>query len=84
METLRDLRNQAKMTAEQVATELSIARSTYSNYEQGTRTIDIRLIIPIAKIFDCTEREIIEAQLNSCQSCRLNNRLERQRSCKAK
>ena len=34
-ETLRDLRLQNKKTAEQVATELNIARSTYSNYEQG-------------------------------------------------
>lgn len=82
--TLRDLRNESKKTAEQVATELNIARSTYSNYEQGIRTIDIRLIIPIAKIFDCTEREIIEAQLNSCQFSQLNNRRKHQRSCKAK
>ncbi len=81
-ETLRDLRVQNKKTAEQVAAELKIARSTYSNYEQGIRTIDIRFIIPLAKIYDCTEREIIEAQLNSCPSVRLNSRQGRQRNHK--
>lgn len=84
METLRDLRLQSKKTCAEVAQELNIARSTYSNYEQGIRTIDIRFIIPIAKIFDCTEREIIEGQLNSCQLSQLNNRRKLQRICKAK
>lgn len=82
--TLRDLRLQSKKTAEQVARELNIARSTYSNYEQGIRTIDIRLIIPLAELFDVSEREIIEAQLNSNQSDRLNNRRKHQKSCKAR
>lgn len=81
---LRDLRMSARKTAEQIAAQLNIARSTYSNYEQGIRTIDIRLIIPLAEIFDCSEREIIEAQINSCQSARLNSRQARQRNCKAR
>lgn len=69
-ETLKDLRVQAKMTAEQVAAVLGIARSTYSNYEQGIRTIDISHIIPLAELYDVSEREIIEAQLNSHRSDR--------------
>ena len=82
--TLKDLRTSAGKTAEQIAAQLNIARSTYSNYEQGIRTVDIRLIIPLAEIFDCSEREIIEAQINSCQSARLNSRQARQRNCIAK
>ena len=79
--TLKDLRTSAGKTAEQIAAQLNIARSTYSNYEQGIRTVDIRLIIPLAELFDCSEREIIEAQINSCQSARLNSRKARQRKC---
>ena len=45
--TLRELREQNKNTAAEVAEVLGIARSTYSNYEQGIRMIDIELIIPL-------------------------------------
>ncbi len=65
MDTLRDLRKASGKTAAEVAEYLKIPRSTYSNYEQGTRTIDIKLIIPIAKFFDCSEQDIITAQINS-------------------
>lgn len=63
--TLRELREQNKNTAAEVAEVLGIARSTYSNYEQGIRMIDIELIIPLAKLYNCTAEEIIEAQINS-------------------
>ena len=63
--TLRELREQNKNTAAEVAEVLGIARSTYSNYEQGIRMIDIELIIPLSKLYSCTAEEIIEAQLNS-------------------
>lgn len=68
--TLRELREQNKNTAAEVAEALGVARSTYSNYEQGTRMIDIELILPLAKLYNCTAEEIIEAQLNSRQSDR--------------
>ena len=63
--TLRELREQNKNTAAEVPEVLGIARSTYSNYEQGIRMIDIELIIPLAKLYNCTAEEIIEAQINS-------------------
>lgn len=67
--TLKSLREENKKTAAEVATVLGIARSTYSNYEQGIRTIDIRLIVPLSKLYGVSAEEIIEAQLNSlsCQ-----------------
>ena len=63
--TLRELREQNKNTAAEVAEVLGVARSTYSNYEQGIRMIDIEVIIPLAKLYNCTAEEIIEAQINS-------------------
>ena len=63
--TLKELRLQSKKTAAEVAAVLGVARSTYSNYEQGTRRIDVECIVPLAKLFDVSEREVIEAQLES-------------------
>lgn len=68
--TLKELREENKCTAAEVATVLKIARSTYSNYEQGIRTIDIRLIIPLSKLYGVSAEEIIEAQISSCQNAR--------------
>ncbi len=65
METLKNLRNQKGLTQKQVAKELNIPMSTYACYEQGIRTIDIRYIIPLSNIFDCSADEIISAQINS-------------------
>lgn len=70
MTTLKSLRLENRKIAAEVAAALGIARSTYSNYEQGIRQIDLRLIIPLSKLLDCTVEEIIEAQLNSCQCAR--------------
>ena len=63
--TLKDLRNQCNRTLAEVAKALYVPLSTYANYEQGTRTIDIRLIIPLAELYGVSEKEIIEAQINS-------------------
>lgn len=63
--TLKDLRKQSGKTAADVAAALGIARSTYSNYEQGIRQIDVRLIIPLAKYLEVNTEEVIEAQLQS-------------------
>ncbi len=63
--TLKDLRKQSGKIAADVAAALGIARSTYSNYEQGIRQIDVRLIIPLAKYLEVNTEEVIEAQLQS-------------------
>ncbi|MBQ7913749.1 MAG: helix-turn-helix transcriptional regulator [Clostridia bacterium] len=67
METLRDLRLQAKKTCAEVAKVLGVANSSYYSYEQGVRRISLEQVLLLAKLYDCTEREIIQAQLNSCK-----------------
>lgn len=62
---LKELRQQSKKTAAEVAAALGVARSTYSNYEQGTRQISLEQVFPLTRLFDVTEREVIEAQLES-------------------
>lgn len=63
--TLKELRRQSGKTAKEVADRLGISRSTYSNYEQGIRQIDLRFIIPLASLFSVGTEEVIEAQLKS-------------------
>ena len=69
-ETLKDLRLQSKKTCAEVAQALGIANSSYYSYEQGVRRINIEQVIVLAELFDVTEKEVIQAQINSCQSCR--------------
>lgn len=63
--TLRELRLQNKKTAAQVATALGVKLPTWYNYEQGFRRLNIEQIIPLAELFDVSEREVIEAQIDS-------------------
>lgn len=63
--TLRELRQQNKKTAAQVAAVLGVTTNAISNYEQGIRRINIEQVIPLAELFDVSEREIIEAQIRS-------------------
>ncbi len=65
--TLKELREQNKSTAADLAKVLGVANSTYYNYEQGERRISLEQVILLAKFYDCFAEEIIEAQLNSCQ-----------------
>lgn len=65
--TLRELREQNKNTAAEVAEALGVAVSTYYNYEQGLRKIGLEQILPLAAFYDVSAEEIIEAQLNSCR-----------------
>lgn len=64
-QTLRDLRRASKKTAAEVAEALGITIQAVYNYERGIRLIDIYSIIPLARLFDVTAEEIIEAQINS-------------------
>lgn len=64
-QTLRDLRRASKKTAAEVAEVLGITIQAVYNYERGIRLIDIYSIIPLARLFDVTAEEIIEAQINS-------------------
>lgn len=63
--TLKELRLQSKKTAAEVAAVLGVAVSTLYNYEQGVREIGIRQVKLLTELYDVSEREIIEAQLES-------------------
>lgn len=65
--TLRDLREICGKSAIQVANALGVTVRTVNRYEQGSRQISIEQVLILAEFLDCTEREIIIAQLNSCQ-----------------
>lgn len=65
--TLRELREQNKNTAAEVAEVLGVSVRAVSRYEQGTRRIGLEQIIKLMDFYHCTAEEIIWAQLNSCQ-----------------
>ena len=56
--TLRELREQNKNTAAEVAEALGVAVSTYYNYEQGLRKIGLEQILPLAAFYDVSAEEI--------------------------
>lgn len=70
---LRDLRLQSGMTVRKIAEKLQIAPTTYYSYEQGTREIRISQVLVLSELFDVSEREVIEAQINSRLSCQRYN-----------
>lgn len=51
-EILKSLRKKKKLTQEEAAKKLGIARTTYSGYERGTSEPDIEGLINISVLFD--------------------------------
>ena len=49
---LRELRSDSSKTTKEVANDLKMPRSTYSNYEQGVSQPDFETLVRIAKYFD--------------------------------
>lgn len=72
--TLRDLRKASNKAAAEVAAALGVTIQAVYNYERGIRLIDIYSIIPLARLFDVTAEEIIEAQINSQRAQEDNRR----------
>ena len=68
--TLRDLRKENKKNCAELAQVLGVEKSTYYNYEQGTRRINLEQVLSLAQFYEISEKEIIQAQLNSCRSFR--------------
>lgn len=66
--TLKELRYQSKKTLAEVASVLGVTVTAVYRYEQGTRQIGLEQVLTLAKVYDCTAQEVIEAQLNSCQN----------------
>ena len=58
-ENLRELRKKNKLTQEQFAEKVGLARTTYANYESNKRTPDIKTLNDIAKIFNTTSESLI-------------------------
>lgn len=69
-ETLKDLRLQSKKTCAEVAQALGVTSNAITNYESGIRKINIEQVLILAELYDVSEKEVIQAQINSCQSCR--------------
>ena len=65
-ETLKDLRRSAKKSVGEVAEALGVTARAVSRYEQGSRQVSLRQVLVLAALYDCSEKEVIEAQLNSC------------------
>ena len=72
-ETLKELRLQAKKTCAEVAQALGLTDRAIYNYESGIRQINISQVLILAGLYDVSEKEVIQAQLNSCRFSRLNN-----------
>lgn len=63
--TLKDLRTSAGKTVKETAAALNVTVRAVSRYEQGTRQISLEQVIILAELYDCSERDIIDAVLNS-------------------
>lgn len=63
--TLKDLRTSAGKTVKETADALNVTVRAVSRYEQGTRQISLEQVLILAELYDCSERDIIDAVLNS-------------------
>lgn len=54
MERLKELREESKMSQEDLAEKLGVSQQTVSKYEQGKREPDNQTLIDLSKIFDVT------------------------------
>lgn len=66
-ESLRTLRKACNRSLSEIATILNVTVQAVSRYEKGERQINIRQVLTLAEVYDCTAEEIIHAQLNSYQ-----------------
>lgn len=63
--TLRKMREQNGKSRSEVAAALGVTYCAVSNYENGWRQIGLEQVLILAKLYDCSAEEIIEAQLES-------------------
>lgn len=63
--TLKELRQQSGKTVKEVSDKLGIQMRTLYCYEQGTRQLGLQQVLILAELYDCAEREVIEAALKS-------------------
>lgn len=65
MTTLKSLREESKKSRAEVATALGVTVTAICNYERGVRSIGLEQVLLLAELYGCSEKEIIQAQLNS-------------------
>ena len=61
-QALKRLRENSGYTQQQIANALSVERSTYTYYETGKTTPDIKTLSKLAKIFNVTLAELLESE----------------------
>ena len=59
---LKMLRNEKKMTQEQLAEQMGVARRTVSRWETGSNMPDISILVEIADYYDLDVREILNGE----------------------
>ena len=59
---LKSLRNEKKLTQEQLAQVFNVSSRTISRWETGANLPDISLLVEIADFFDVDVRDIIEGE----------------------
>jgi len=60
--TIKDLRTKCNYTQKQIADMLQIDRSTYSYYESGRITPDIKTVLKLAHIFNVDYTKILDSE----------------------
>lgn len=64
-EFLKELRNQKKITQEQLAEQFNVSRRTVSRWETGFNMPDISVLIELAEYYEVSIPEIIEGERKS-------------------
>lgn len=63
--TLKELRQQSKKTAAEVAAALGVTEQAVRHYENGLRRVGLESVLTLAKLYDVSAEEIINAQLKA-------------------
>ncbi len=56
---IRDLREDADLTQEEVATYLCVKQNTYSQYENGKRQLPLECLVALAKLYNTSTDYIL-------------------------
>ncbi len=57
---IRDLREDADLTQQELADRLHLAREVYRRYETGVRTIPVDILIELSRLFNVSVDYILE------------------------
>ena len=59
MTNLKELRNKAKKSQQEVADYLGVSRQAYSHYETGKREPDLETLLKLGEYFECSIDEML-------------------------